>query len=56
MIGKIPVKVEKADGWYTWHACGVCNRVVHPGFRFCPYCGTAIDWSHVKGVGCGAAD
>ena len=51
-------KIEHRD-FYTWDAyykqytkdwyeCGDCHHHALKWYKFCPHCGSLIDWSHMK--------
>ena len=47
-VGKI---LNQSEGFYSAHGVCICGHCEHCGntvcdeFRFCPYCGTKLDWS-----------
>lgn len=43
--------LNRSEGFYSAHGVCICGHCEHCGnavcddFRFCPYCGTTLDWS-----------
>lgn len=43
--------LNRSEGFYSAHGvcicghCEICGNAVCDDFRFCPYCGTKLDWS-----------